>query len=383
MANDYCNVIIASDFQYTTAEHKAGLSEDDFTKALQDELLEYQLFFEQGKWLDSEIDIIAKELVETGKMFARNQGFGDSLKIGTRSTGTLRIMGTGNLVNSIKANPVSIKGGKSIEFYNDAVNERGQHYAGHLEYGFHDRGGNFIPARPFMRPALYAVAEGSKANFSNIMEGLLSNLWTGKGFQGISTLTMGRMAQHRGSNFWAQSKSFSKHLSRSNKLEGLKGSNHRQKMSMMRPGHPKSVSRKSGYKLTPNKRDYYRTRSQSTKFSKYRANKNKTSTSGKTNKTGKTGKNNNNRSNKTSNHKPRSFTGTYRHMDRTLIEEGGVRYLAKDGSGTWHYRASTARREQYSISKNENIQKIHVSPKYSYKSTQRTYSYKVGTRKRR
>ena len=44
-------------------------------------------------------------LLETGKVFARNQGFGEGLRVGSRESGRLKILGTGNLVNSIKANP--------------------------------------------------------------------------------------------------------------------------------------------------------------------------------------------------------------------------------------------------------------------------------------
>lgn len=259
MSNDIFNVVLQSDFQYTSADYKSGFSGDEVTELLQKELLEYQMIFEQGSWLDEEIQHIANELVETGKVFARNQGFGEGLSIGTRKSGRLKILGTGNLVNSIKANPVIKNGAKTIEFYNDARNERGQYYAGHLEYGFHDRGGNFVPARPFMRPAMYAVSEGSKGNFRQIMAGLLNNLWTGRGFQGISNLSVGRKSASPKSNFWG-AKSFSGRLGAQSRLKELRGQSHRKQMSTMRTTNKNSKKIAKGYKLAANKRDYYKVR---------------------------------------------------------------------------------------------------------------------------
>ena len=281
MSNEYLNVQIESEFQYTSASFKEGQSEERLTELLQQELLDYQLYFEQSAWLDSEIEHIANELVETGKVFARNQGFGEGLTISTRNSGRRMISGTGNLVNSIKAEPISRNGIKTINFYNDAQNERGQYYAGHMEYGFHDRGGNFVPARPFMRPALYAVSEGSKANLTNIMRGLLGNLWTGRGFQGVSTLSFGQKSQHPYSRFWSSSKNFSKGLSRKSGMKSLKENKHRKLMSTMRPGNKHSVKKAKGYKLAQNRREFSRLRQprgirQKTSSSKTKGSSNKT-----------------------------------------------------------------------------------------------------------
>lgn len=190
-------------------------------------------------------------------------------------------MGTGNLVNSIKADIIMKEGFKTINFYNDAKNERGQFYAGHMEYGFHDRGGNFIPARPFMRPALYAVSEGSKSNFRQIMAGLLQNLWTGKGFQGVSNLTFGTKAMHPTNTFWGN-KNFAKHIERQSQIKNLKGSAHRKQMSTMRTLNKNAVKKRTGFKLANNRRDYLRLRSQSPRqktSSKKSSSKNTTKTS--------------------------------------------------------------------------------------------------------
>lgn len=82
MSNDYLNVQLLSDFQYTSSDFKAQQDSETVTALLQQELLEYQMYFEQGQWLDSEIQHIANQLVETGKTFARNQGFGESRTVG-------------------------------------------------------------------------------------------------------------------------------------------------------------------------------------------------------------------------------------------------------------------------------------------------------------
>ena len=79
MANDFLNVYLESDFQYISASTKYGADDKALANYLEQELLEYKLYFEQGKWLDSEIQHIANELEKTGKLFAKNQGFGEGL----------------------------------------------------------------------------------------------------------------------------------------------------------------------------------------------------------------------------------------------------------------------------------------------------------------
>lgn len=261
MSNDFLNVAVESDFAYQggIAGARAGGAEtmEQLTEALKEELLMYQMSFQQGDWLDSEIQHICDELIQTGQMFAKNQGFGEGLSIGTRNSGRKYIKRTGALLGGFRANPITAKGGgRAIDFRNVAQNERGEYYAGHLEYGFHDRGGNFIPARPFMRPAMYAVAEGSKGNFNNILKGMLQQLWTGKGFHGVSDLTFGRKAAHRNTNFWGK-KSFSGQLSKKSTLKDLRGDKHRKWMSTMRKSTPR---KKAGYKLTANRKEFQRLR---------------------------------------------------------------------------------------------------------------------------
>lgn len=62
-------------------------------------------------------------------------------------------------------------------FFNNATNERGQYYAGHIEYGHYARDKKtFVEARPFMRPALYAVSKASTGNFAETLSSLLGDI---------------------------------------------------------------------------------------------------------------------------------------------------------------------------------------------------------------
>lgn len=272
MSNDYLNVNVLSDFQYTSSSYKSGdWTPEELTEIYQQELLQYQMYFQSMDWTDSEIQHICDELIKTGKVFATNQGFGTGHSVRETASGRLRV-GTGNLVNSIRANPETRGNFKTINFYNDAKNERNQYYAGHLEYGFHDRQGKFVPARPFMRPAMYAVAEGSKANFRNIMRGLLENLWTGRGFNGVSNLLFGAQSSHRWSNFWGN-KDFSSRLGAQSRLKELRGDTHRKQLSSVRGNRPNAPKKMNGFRLAKNKKDYLTMRTQGPKKNLYSSSK--------------------------------------------------------------------------------------------------------------
>lgn len=235
-----------------------GSSLDDGIEAFMQNVIDYQMYFETMDWTKDELDHISKQLVETGKMFALNQGFGPGTYApGANSTpwNTANRMPTGTLYHSIKA---EVSDNNSISFYNDARNSRGQPYAAHMEYGFHDRKGNFVPARPFMRPAMYAVAEGSKGNFQSIMRGLLNDLWTSRGYRGVRSnenayLKFGRKQGSR-SMFWNKSSNFSYKLSQRSRLKELRGEKSRKQMSANRL--TKSGRGYKGYRFSKNNRDF-------------------------------------------------------------------------------------------------------------------------------
>ena len=157
-------------------------------------LLQFKSDFTQGDWTREELKIIAKELEETAKFFAREQGLDKTMTYST-TRGQLydvNTLNTGALYNSIKGSLSNKE--NVVTLRANARNSRGQYYAGHIEYGFHDRGGNFIPARPFLRPALYAVSESSKGRITSVLKDLLQRVWTEDGYQGWKNITsFGRM----------------------------------------------------------------------------------------------------------------------------------------------------------------------------------------------
>lgn len=246
---------IETEFKY------GGTVYDDWFNRFEDNILDYQAYFQNMEWTKEELRNISEQLVKTGRVFAEQQGFtrgGTSLvlfpshknKFGTVVNDDIEtVIGagpTGNLYSHIK----SEVNGNKVHFYNDATNSRGQPYAGHMEYGFHDRGGNLVPARPFMRPAFYAVAEGSKGNFRSIMKNLLDNIWTAQGFRGISSLTFGRSAGSQ-SIFWKNPSQFSSKVGSMSRMRQISGRDFRQRMTTSRFNE-----RKTGFNIKRNQRDW-------------------------------------------------------------------------------------------------------------------------------
>lgn len=171
---------VSSDYEYITNK-QAFILESDIPKKvsiIQDNLLRFQADFSNGKWTEMELLRIADELEFMGQYFAEQQGLFDE----------------GNLIRGMHANVVNARGNTpSVQFYNDARNSRGEFYAGHWEYGHRLKDGRFEHARPFMRPALYAVARASQGNFRDILSELLKGAFNvdGSGYQGLNNLNFG------------------------------------------------------------------------------------------------------------------------------------------------------------------------------------------------
>jgi len=168
-------VNISSNYQYVTNAQKSIIESNipETIAVIQDNLLDFQLNFSSGQWIHNELKIISKELVDMAHYFIEQQD----------------LIENGDLYRGVHAEP----SGNGIKFYNDARNSRGQFYAGHIEYGHKARDGKFIPAFPFMRPALYAVSQASQGSFANILADLASGVFreNGKGYQGINNLNFG------------------------------------------------------------------------------------------------------------------------------------------------------------------------------------------------
>lgn len=136
---------IDSDYEYVLGEVTGNV-------------LNFEAMFRSGEWSRSELEKIRDELVEAGQTFAIAQGLGHS-----------------RLYEHIKAE-ITHQG--TVNFTNNAMDEYGRYYAGHVEYGHKDRGGGFVPARPFMRPAMYTVAEASMGRLAGSVERWLKAMWT-------------------------------------------------------------------------------------------------------------------------------------------------------------------------------------------------------------
>lgn len=158
MSNDFIEV--TSDYEYILGQLKGNV-------------LNMQLGFESNAWATEELYVIKKELEQAGKAFAEQQGLGMTTSVTSINGVGFSIINrkrTGTLIRSIHAEVV---GNGQIDFYNNANLGNG-YYAGHIEYGHRTRNGKgFVPARPFMRPALHAVAESSKGRLSSALKSYL------------------------------------------------------------------------------------------------------------------------------------------------------------------------------------------------------------------
>lgn len=178
-------VTITSNYQYILGYMKANM-------------LSFQADFSSGGWTRQELDIISHELENTAKFFAEEQGLNHQIIPELSVNGnevSIETGPSGKLYNSIKSHIH----GDSVVLSANAKNSRNQYYAGHIEYGFHDRGGNFILARPFLRPALYAVSESSKGRIAYTMKELLESLWVEGGYEGYAKISsFGRLRRPSG-----------------------------------------------------------------------------------------------------------------------------------------------------------------------------------------
>lgn len=166
------NVNVSSNYKYLTNSEIIQSDIPEKLAIIQDNLLDFQTVFQDGKWTYGELQRISRELESMGRYFLDQYNLSN--------TGTLR--------NSIKAEVSD----KTIKFYNDARNSRGQFYAGHIEFGHYSRNGSFVEAFPFMRPALYAVSRASSGNFRDILTELARGVFNTKGgYQGLNNLTFG------------------------------------------------------------------------------------------------------------------------------------------------------------------------------------------------
>lgn len=108
------------------------------------------------------------------------------------SNGTYR---TGELYRSVKWRPVD----NGIELYADARDGAGRAYAGHIEYGFVDRGGMPQGPWPFLRPAMRIAAEASTGDLANIAAtNILYGIGSDSGFLSFGRANLSRVIANAG-----------------------------------------------------------------------------------------------------------------------------------------------------------------------------------------
>lgn len=84
-----------------------------------------------------------------------------------------RYQTTRNLRGSISYDMSTTNGGNGGRLFANAKDYRGRPYAGHIEYGYTDRGGNPRGPWPFLRPAMRLAASATRYDFARTMEDLM------------------------------------------------------------------------------------------------------------------------------------------------------------------------------------------------------------------
>ena len=164
-----------SDFEYNL---KGSYIETDIPEKLgqlEENILNFETNFQTGEFLKSELEMIARNLESTAVYFGEQHGLKGS---------RLLLIGENNLKATVRKN--------TIEFVNRSQDDYGRYYAGFVEYG-HYSGETLIEARPFMRPALYAVAKASTGQIGQVLADLLTTAFVpnSTGYQGVHQLNFG------------------------------------------------------------------------------------------------------------------------------------------------------------------------------------------------
>lgn len=138
--------------------------------ATQGRLLQLTGLFHTGDFLDRQIEQIRYDLEDTAKMFAEQQGLAPGAPGWSTDPYGEPVFNTGTLYNGIKA----VREGQRIHLRSEAKDKRGRYYGGHVEFG-HGQ----VPARPHLRPALYAVSQASQGKLRSALHDLLTGAFNG------------------------------------------------------------------------------------------------------------------------------------------------------------------------------------------------------------
>lgn len=184
MANKNIIGTTTSSFQYRL-ESNIG----EILGTLEENILDFETVFSSGDFTQKELNEISNNLKTTARYFGEQQGL-DRDKYGFPT----------EILDHIKTDIQD----NSIRFYNDVHDEYGRYYAGFVEYGHYSKNRkSFVIARPFMRPALYAVSKASSEEIGFILKDLLLDIFRddGKGYQGIHKLKFGTGLKNKSNNF--------------------------------------------------------------------------------------------------------------------------------------------------------------------------------------
>ena len=142
--------------------------------ATQGRLLQLTGLFHSGSFIssmmDDQLEQIRYDLETTAKMFAEQQGLAPGAPGWATYAYGEPIINTGTLYNGIKA----VRQGQRIHLRSEARDKWGHYYGGHVEFGHQN-----VPARPHLRPALYAVSQASQGKLRSALHNLLTGAFTG------------------------------------------------------------------------------------------------------------------------------------------------------------------------------------------------------------
>lgn len=97
-----------------------------------------------------------------------------------------RYQTTNRLRENVKYDTQTSSGGTGGRLYDDAKDNRGRKYAGHIEYGFTDKAGVPRGPWPFLRPAMRLALSATRYDFAETMQNLITGDFS-KGYMTIGS----------------------------------------------------------------------------------------------------------------------------------------------------------------------------------------------------
>lgn len=158
-----------SKFEYIPKNSPIGVASDipAVIDRIKGNALDFSTKFSSGEVTKPILTKIAQELESTARYFGAQQGLSTS-----------RLLDKENLYAEVFGN--------YINFVNKAQDNYGRFYAGHVEYGHYSKNRKkFVEARPFMRPALYAVSKSSQGEIADVLKEVLRGVFLEEGLSGL------------------------------------------------------------------------------------------------------------------------------------------------------------------------------------------------------